>query len=68
MMKNKCSTINEEENIEPIEELEKNSCINSSQDSCSASINNNEASPLAQKRHGSFASSVDRSTERKHII
>ena len=68
MMKNKYSTINEEENIEPFEELEKNSFFNPSQDSYSASINNNEASSLAQKRHGSFSSSIDRSTKRKHTI
>ncbi|CAF1345575.1 unnamed protein product [Rotaria sordida] len=68
MMKNKCSTINEEGNIEPVEKMEKNMPFDSSQDSYSTIINNNEASALPKKRHGSFASSIDQSTKRKRII
>ena len=65
MIKNKCSAINEEENIEPIEETEKNLCFDSSRNSCSASINNDEANSLAQNRNGSCASSIDGSTKKK---
>ena len=68
MMKTKCSKINEEENIEPVEETEKNVYFDSSQDSYLTVINNNETSSSTKKRHGLFASSIDQSTKRKRIV
>ena len=67
-MKNKCSTINEEENIEPLEETKKTVPSDSSPDSRSIIVNDNEASSSTKQRHDSLASSTDQPMKRKRIV
>lgn len=68
-IKSKCLANNEEENIEPLEETEKSNPSDSSPDSRSAIINDNEASSSIKKRHDSLASSIGQSIKkRKRIV
>lgn len=68
IIKNKCSIINEEENIAPLEETEKNVPSDSSPESQTTIINNKEAISSTKKRNDSLASFIDQPTKRKRII